>query len=67
MNHQKNKPVADREAVHERQVNLAKRNGSLIIDTYMLLKMFEKFKQNKISREACIDILKSNTGILTSI
>lgn len=67
MNHQKNKPVADREPVHERQVNLAKRNGSLIIDTYMLLKMFEKLKQNEISREACIDILKSNTGILTSI
>lgn len=67
MNHQKNKPVADREAVHERQVNLAKRNRSLIIDTYMLLKMFEKFRQNEISREACIDILKSNTGILTSI
>lgn len=67
MNHQKNKPVADREPVHERQVALAVRNGSLIIDTYMLLKLFEKFKRNEISTEGCKDILKNNIGILKSI
>lgn len=67
MNHQKNKPIADREPVHERQVALAVRNGSLIIDTYMLLKLFEKFKRNEISTEGCKDILKNNIGILKSI
>lgn len=67
MNHQKNKPIADREPVHERQVALAVRNGSLIIDTYMLLKLYEKFKRNEISSEECKDILKNNIGILTKI
>lgn len=67
MNHQKNKPIADREPVHEKQVALAVRNGSLIIDTYMLLKLFEKFKRNEISSEACRNILKSNVGILKLI
>lgn len=67
MNHQKNKPIADREPVHEKQVALAVRNGSLIIDTYMLLKLFEKFKRNEISSEDCRNILKSKVGILKSI
>ena len=67
MNHQKNKPVADREPVHERQVNLAIRNESLIIDTYMLLKLFEKFKRNEIDQEECRNILKNNIGILKTI
>ena len=67
MNHQKNKPIVDREPVHERQINLAKRNGSLIMETYILLKLFEKFKRNEISQEECICILKQNTGILTEV
>ena len=67
MNHQKNKPVADREPIYERQINLAIRNGSLIIDTYMLLKLFEKFKQNEINQEECKSILKNNVGILKTI
>ena len=44
MNHQKNKDLTKREPVHENQVKLAKRNGSLIIDTFVLLKLFEKYK-----------------------
>jgi RNase H-fold protein (predicted Holliday junction resolvase) len=67
MNYQKNKPIADREPVHEKQVALAVRNGSLIIDTYMLLKLFEKFKRNEINSEDCRNILKSKVGILKSI
>lgn len=67
MNYQKNKPIADREPVLEKQVALAVRNGSLIIDTYMLLKLFEKFKRNEISSEDCRNILKSKVGILKSI
>jgi len=67
MNHQKNKPVADREPVHERQVNLAIRNESLIIDTYMLLKLFEKFKRNEIDQEECRNILKNNIGNLKTV
>ncbi len=64
MNHQKNKPVYDREIVHERQVSLARRNGSLIVDTYTLLKLFEQYLTGEKTREACIDILANNTGLL---
>lgn len=64
MNHQKNKPIEQREPVHERQINLAKRNGSLIIETITFLKLFEKFLTGNISREDCLDLLKSEEGLL---
>ena len=65
MNYQKNKPVQDREPVHEQQIALARRNRSLIIDTYTLLKLFEKYLSGEKSREECIDILQNNTGLLS--
>lgn len=64
INHQRNKPVPDREVVHERQIALAKRNGSLIIDTYTLLKLFEKYLSHEKTRDECIDILQNHTGLL---
>ncbi|NSJ13514.1 hypothetical protein G5A78_01300 [[Clostridium] scindens] len=64
MNHQKNKPIPDREVVHERQIALAERNGSLIIETYALLKLFEKYLLGDKTREQCIEILSGNTGLL---
>ena len=65
MNYQKNKPVQDREPVHEQQISLARRNRSLIIDTYTLLKLFEKYLSGEKSREECIDILQNNIGLLS--
>lgn len=65
MNYQKNKPVQDREPVHEQQIALAKRNRSLIIDTYTLLKLFEKYLLGEKSRKECIDILQNNIGLLS--
>ena len=67
MNHQKKKPLSEREPIHEAQIKLAQRNRSLIIDTYMLLKLFEKYKNGEIDSEQCIDILKNNIGFLTGI
>ena len=67
MNHQKKKPLSEREPVHDAQIKLAQRNGSLIIDTYMLLKMFEKYKNREIDSEQCIDILRNNVGLLIDI
>ncbi len=64
INHQKNKPVSVRESVHANQINLAKRNGSLIVDTSTLLKLFEKYISGEIRRAECIDVLKSNIGLL---
>lgn len=65
INHQRNKNINDRIPVHEQQINLAKRNGSLIIETTNLLKLFEKYKNNKLSTEEFIELLQENSGILT--
>ena len=63
MNHQKNKPVTERENVHEQQINLAKRNGSLIIESYILLKMYDKYTKNELTREECINMFQEE-GLL---
>lgn len=64
MDHQKNKPIQNREPVHSNQIALAKRNGSLIIDTYTLLRLYEKYVEGKIDNEDCVNLLSSNTGLL---
>lgn len=64
MNHQKNKPIETREQVHERQINLAKRNGSLIIETITLLRMFERYWKGDMSRENCLELFKMKEGLL---
>lgn len=65
INHQRNKPLNTRESVHEQQINLADRNGSLIIETITLLKLFEKYLSGALTREECIELLKTNEGLLT--
>lgn len=65
INHQRNKPLSERESVHEQQINLACRNGSLIIETITLLKLFEKYLSGALTREECIELLKTNEGLLT--
>ena len=64
MDHQKNKELKDREPVHEQQIKLAERNGSLIIETFTLLKIFEKYLNKNLTREQCINLLSENTGLL---
>lgn len=64
INHQKNKPVSEREPIMDAQMELAKRYGSLIIETYTLLKLLEKYRAEEISREEIVTLLKNNTGVL---
>lgn len=64
MNHQKNKPLDSREKVHDTQINLARRNGSLIVETNTLLKLFERYKGGLLSRQDCIDTLINSSGLL---
>lgn len=65
MNHQRKQSLSQRKEVHETQVKLAERNGSLIIDTYTLLKLFEKYKNGEFSSEDCLALLSNRTGIIT--
>ena len=60
----RNRRVEERDPVSEQQINLAKRNGSLIIETITLLKMFELFLNGKLTSEDCVKIFENNTGLL---
>lgn len=64
MNYQKNKEPNQRDQVKETQINLAKRNGSLIIDTLTLLRVLEKYRDGKITRNEILAMLAEQTGIL---
>jgi hypothetical protein len=60
----RNKPLEDREPIHEQQIALAKRNESLIIETELLLELFEKFRNNEITTEKIIEVFSTETGLL---
>ena len=64
INHQRNKPLQEREPVHERQISLAERYGVLIIETPILLKLFEKYRLGGLSREKWLETVKGATGLL---
>lgn len=64
INHQRNKPLQEREPVHERQISLAERYGVLIIETPVLLKLFEKYRLGGLSREKWLETVKGATGLL---
>lgn len=64
INHQRNKSLVERQKVHEHQINLATRNGSLIIETVMLLKIYEKYKLGELTKEECKNIFQDNIGLL---
>ena len=64
INHQRGIPLFNREPVDQKQIDLACKYGSLIIESYTLLKMYEKYLNKDITREQCIDMLTSKTGLL---
>lgn len=64
MNHQKDKALEQRDKVDSRQIELAEgKYNLLIVETVELLKMYEKFKANQITKEECYRLL-CGTGIL---
>lgn len=65
INHQKNKAIKEREPVMEQQIDLAKRNNSLIIETYTLLRVLELYRNNKVTTEKIIGVFKNSVGLLT--
>ncbi|MBQ4140713.1 MAG: hypothetical protein IJD70_05205 [Clostridia bacterium] len=61
----RNKPLEERDDVHERQIDLAHRYGSLIITTDVLLLLFEAYLSGKVLRDRIIELFISKTGLLT--
>ncbi|MGL5685158.1 MAG: hypothetical protein ACRCXQ_05130, partial [Vagococcus fluvialis] len=59
INHQRSKSLADRDPIDIKQVNFAEtKYKSLIIETETLLKLFEKFRTEEISREEVIEMFR---------
>ncbi len=64
INPQKNINIFDRNEVHSYQIELAKRNGALIIETKTLLKLYENYLLKKIDRKTILEILTNKIGLL---
>ena len=64
MNPFRTKPVDVRDPVHTAQIELAIRNGCLIIETNTLLRLYEKFCKGVVSTQQCIDVFSKRTGLL---
>ena len=64
INHQRNKPLEERQEIHEHQKDLATKYRSLIIETQTLLKIYEKYKLGKMTKEECKKLFEENIGLL---
>lgn len=60
----RNKPLNEREPVHDIQIRLAERNGSLIIETKTLLTLFEMFLQGKLTTSVFETTITNTCGLL---
>ena len=64
INHQRNKPLKERQKVHQNQIDLATKYGVLIIETSTLLKIYEKYRLGEFTKEVCKKIFEDNIGLL---
>lgn len=60
----RDRPLSERDEIHETQKKLAERNGSLIITTETFLKIYGKFLKNELSTAQVIDIFDKKKGFL---
>ena len=64
VNYERNKDISERDEVNEMQINLAKKQETLIIDTKSLLDLYELLLNGSISRESIIDYINDNFGLI---
>jgi len=64
MNPFRTKPINERDPVNENQINLALRNKSLIIETKILLDIYEKFTSGELSPDKCKEMFRDEEGLL---
>ena len=65
INHQRTKKISERNEIHKNQIDLAKRNGSLIIESNVLLKLYEQFLLGNVDTDKVIKIFSDKIGVLT--
>lgn len=64
VNYERNKDISERDEANEMQINLAKKQETLIIDTKSLLDLYELLLNGSISRESIIDYINDNFGLI---
>lgn len=64
MNYERKKDIILRDEINQMQIDLAKKNETLIIDTKSLLSVYEKILQGKLKKSEVIDYIKNNSGLL---
>ena len=64
INHQRTQRLSERQEVHNTQIKLAERNGSLIIETSTLLRLFEAFIKKDFTVDQIINIFCKSQGLL---
>lgn len=64
MNYERTKEVSSRDEINQMQIELAKKNETLIIDTKTLLILYERLLQGKITKDKVINYIKVNSGIV---
>lgn len=64
MNPFRTKALDKRDPVHISQIELAIRNGCLIIETNTLLRLFEKFCNGEVTTQKCVNVLSRRSGLL---
>ena len=64
MNYERTKEIMIRDDINQMQIDLAKKNETLIIDTKSLLSIYEKTLQGKLEKTNVIDYIKNNSGLI---
>ena len=64
MNYERTKDIILRDDINQMQIDLAIKNGTLIIDSKTLLIIYERLLQGKITKNKVIDYIKSSSGIV---
>lgn len=64
MNYERNKNISDRDEINEMQINMAKREQILIIDTLSLLKINEMIINKNLTKEQVISIINNQVGLI---
>jgi hypothetical protein len=65
MNPLRTTPINERDSVHKKQIDLALKDESLIVETKTLLRVYELVILQSLSPESCRDMLLKEKGLLT--
>lgn len=64
MNYERKKDITLRDEINQMQIDLAKKNETLIIDTKSLLMVYEKILQDKLKKSNVIKYIINNSGLI---